>query len=350
MRSAAPPRLPVVRTLSCVALAGCLVGGMAAGAHAQCDTPTPGFVAGAALGLHLRDDDARYLPWLWEMARAGVTHVSLVVAWHQADVESTTLAPGSTTPPDAQVSQTIRDARQLGLGVLVFPIVSVDTRAPGEWRGTLRPTSVNAWFTSYMAFVLHYAAIAEESGADSLAIGSELGSMEQYEIAWRETADMVRGRFGGALLYSANWDHFDAVPFWDAVDRVGVTGYWELAEPGEEVDVDTLVARWTPWRQAVDGLRERTGRRVVITELGYTAQASAAARPWDYTGTEPVDLVSQSRLYEAARLAWCDSQALGGVYLWNWFGAGGTRDAGYTPRNRPALDSVRAWFGPVEAP
>ena len=34
----------------------------------------------------------------------------------------------------------------------------------------------------------------------------------------------------------------------------------------------------------------------------------------------------------------------GGVYFWNWYGWGGPTSRGYTPRNKPALDELRAFF------
>jgi hypothetical protein len=40
---------------------------------------------------------------------------------------------------------------------------------------------------------------------------------------------------------------------------------------------------------------------------------------------------------------------VGGVFVWNWFGDGGAMDNGYTPRNKPAEQLLRWWFGAHEA-
>lgn len=300
---------------------------------------------GVAVGLFFSEESATYLPWFWEVSRTGAESVSLVVTWHQGGVTSTSIAPGAQSPSDEAVRAAIGDAHGLGLRVMLFPIVTLDAAGPGEWRGRLAPSDAGAWFESYRAFVIHYADIAAEEGVETFSVGSELGSMESHAELWRALIEDVRSRYRGRLLYSANWDHYQLTPFWDAVDAIGVTAYYELVQSeGYTPSRDELVSAWGPHIAAVGEVALREQRPVVITELGYTSQATAARYPWDYTAGGATDLGLQYTLYDAARVAWQDVPWLSGVYVWNWFGAGGSDDNGYTPRNKPAAAVLERWF------
>lgn len=305
----------------------------------------PGFVEGVALGLYFRDDGRSYVSYFWEMAQAGANTVTLVISWHQSDVTATTLVPEPTTPSDEEVRRAIQSARSLGLDVALLPIVRLETRGDGEWRGVIEPSDTSAWFESYTEFISHYAAIASDEEVSLFSVGSELGSMEQHEGEWREVIATVRREFDGRVTYSANWDHYHRTPFWDALDVAGTTGYHELADNAEaNPSVEQLVERWAPIVDELAAFSANAGRDVLITEVGYVSQTGAAHHPWDYTTTGAVDLAAQRDLYEALFLAMNGHEWLAGVTLWTWFGDGGSSDDGYTPRGKPAEQVLRHWF------
>ena len=88
-----------------------------------------------------------------------------------------------------------------------------------------------------------------------------------------------------------------------------------------------------------------SGRRaIVFTELGYRSIPGAGAAPWDESTPGRVDLDEQRRCYAAFRRVWKSASSLAGVYFWNWYGFGGATSRSYTPRNKPALEELRAFF------
>ncbi len=332
----------VVSASVAVALVGTLAPPSVSASGAEPDR----FAAGIALGLHFEEAGRSYEGYLWEVARTGADTVNLVFAWYQADIAATTIrARDGQSPTDADLVRTIRSAHALGLDVMLMPILRLDHRGPGEWRGRLAPEDPDAWFAAYRTFILHYAAIAADEGVAWLSVGSELGSLEEREDAWRGLIDDVRATFSGQLTYSANWDRFERTPFWEALDAIGVSAYFELAESAEErPDVAALEAAWAPAVAALGEVSASVGRPVLITEVGYVSQAAAAWHPWDYTQTGAVDLQVQRDLYRALAASFSDAEFLGGVFLWNWFGDGGSGDDGYTPRHKPAEQVIRAWY------
>jgi hypothetical protein len=279
-----------------------------------------------------------------EIADLGSTHVSVVVQWSQNDTRSVEIAPFRYGTVDDDVRRVIREARARGMGVMVFPILRLVFRGQGEWRGTLQPTDREAWWRGYRRFILHYADLAAEEHADILSVGSELVSMEADVDRWRALIADVRARFPGRLTYSANWDHFRLVPFWDLLDYVGVNAYNELTNDNAAGEGD-LAQAWRRIRDDVVSWARPLGRKLLFTEVGYPSLDGGACYPWDYTRKADFDGEEQRRAYAAFESAWDGVPELGGVFFWIWAGDGGQGDTGYTPRGKPAADVLRAWFG-----
>ncbi len=154
--------------------------------------------------------------------------------------------------------------------------------------------------------------------------------------------------YRGKLLYSANWDHYESVSFWERVDFVGVNAYWELTKDDDASEA-SLVKAWAPIKTKLVAYAAKQKKPLVITEVGYTSQDGAATHPWDYASTAKVDLEEQRRAYQAFVDAWGDEQTLAGVYWWLWYGDGGKDDKGYTPRGKPAEKVLRGFYGGGES-
>jgi hypothetical protein len=316
---------------------------VAAPRAAAAPPPTRRFVRGMALGLYA-NDAAMLKPMLREIKDLGAEYVSFVVSWHQQNIWGAGPEPNSrSTISDALVVDLIKEAHRLGLRVFLFPIVDVEERKIGEWRGTLKPPNLEEWFKRYDRFILHYAGLAAKHRVDLYSVGSELIAFEGMRQRWLGIIERVRRLYPGPLIYSANWDHYKPVTFWDRLDYVGLTGYYQLAEK-PNAPLETLRASWRKVRDELVPWAKTVGRPVVFTEIGYTSQVGAATHPWDYTRPDPVDLDEQYRCYRAVFEVWRTERNLGGIFFWNWFGAGGPKDTYYTPKGKPAERVVREWF------
>jgi hypothetical protein len=227
--------------------------------------------------------------------------------------------------------------------VLLFPLVHVQTLDTGEWRGTLRPPDWKEWFRAYEEVILHYARLAEAEEVEVLSVGSELCSSEAREADWRSLIARVREVYHGRVIYSANWDHYRDVGFWDALDYLGVNAYFRLSGSPEPT-VEELTAGWAGHRDALISWARREGRPLLITEVGYPSRAGAADDPWDYTAERPVDLELQRRCYRAFAETWSGVPELRGAFFYLWWGEGGTGDRDYTPRGKPAAAELARWF------
>lgn len=287
-------------------------------------------------------------------------HVNWIVqtpfGW-QSDIHKPTLqAPtgeaGLWGESDRGVAITAALARERGIATLLKPHLWTGR---GSWRGELAMTTEAdwvEWFAQYEAFIVHFARVAEANGIEGLCIGAELGATLEREAEWRRIIERVRQVYGGWLVYAANWTHFEQVPFWDAVDFIGVQAYFPLA-PEPTADVDTLVEGWQPWLARLEAVARRTDRRVLFTEIGYRSNANAAVEPWLWErqtegGGDAAGMETQKALYEAFfRAAW-RRDWVAGAYFWKWFpdheGAGGPQDEGFTPQRKMAQQTLSQWY------
>lgn len=301
-------------------------------------------VAGIALAPHYEGTRApeQMRGMVDEIADFGGTHLVLVVQWGQEDVAGDRIAPYEWGTDDHEVRALARHARARGLAVVIFPILRLARLSPGRWRGTLEPRDRARWWADYRAFIVHYARLADEVGAEIFSVGSELGSMEDDLREWRALIAAVRARFRGQLIYSANWDRYIHVRFWRELDLLGVNGYHPITR-ADDASAESLAAAWRRLRDRLVLWRYVMGMPLVITELGYPSVDGGARRPYAFEAQGPVDLEEQRRAFAAFRDAWRETR-LHGVFIWLWTGRGGPEDAGYMLRGKPAGALVSDWF------
>ena len=309
----------------------------------------PAYQKGIALGLYSKDKHYSYERDLKEIKRIGADHVSLVVSWYQKDIYSNDIYPrweadgDFETTSDKKLAEVIRQARKTGLKVFLFPILRIEVRKPQEWRGNIVPRDRNQWLKNYRNFTLHYARLAAKHGVDLFSVGSELCSMENELKYWGDLIAEIRSFYRGKLLYSANWDHYKKIGFWNDLDFLGLNGYYELTNHPEPT-IEELLRKWWEIDNELAGWQEQRRKKIIFTEIGYPSIDGACHKPWDYTRETGIDLKEQALCYEAFFLTWGKSRKLGGVYFWNWYGQGGENDRSYTPRGKPAEKVLIKWF------
>ncbi|MDH3456119.1 MAG: hypothetical protein OER90_04690 [Gemmatimonadota bacterium] len=244
-------------------------------------------------------------------------------------------------------------AQQAGIGVVVLPTLAdfVD----GRWRGEIEMDDERGWETwlaSYEQFIVHYAALAAKMDAVGFSVGTELRSTVHRTDWWRRVIATVRRRFSGWLTYAANWDDFDQVPWWPALDLVGVQAYFELGTPPAGGDpVNHLVEAWAPIRDRLASLSSRVGRRVLFTEIGYKSHVNATARPWQWELSGLPDPSLQRAAYEAAFRVFWHEPWFAGFYWWKWK-PNATSDEeharDFSPQGKPAETVLRRYYGSGE--
>ncbi len=311
--------------------------------------PNPQSIQSAALSLHyeLPELGFSYKEALHYIKRLGASHVAINVQATMSTIYASNLAFTSSEASSLQVVEhVIQQAQALGLKIIIFPILWIEKRAHGEWRGQLKPKNEDLWWSAYEAWLGDLAVLAQKYKADYLSIGSELSSLEKQTGRWLALIRRIRALYSGKLTYSANWDHFADVPFWSFLDTIGLTAYYPLLEAGETAEISKLYDRWCLIKSALIDWQAHhyPNKKLFFTELGYPSQVGGLSQPWHYLQEQEIDLKGQAMAFEAFRKAWQDSPSLLGVNIWNLWGLGGPYDTWYTVRGKPAAQEILKLF------
>ncbi len=212
------------------------------------------------------------------------------------------------TPSDSSVRQAIAALKARGFHVTLYPFLLMDVpagnglpdpyggaeQAAFPWRGRITAAGggvgaqVGAFFGRYRAFVLHYARIADEQGADGLLIGSELVALTRLADggaypavdALRALASDVRAVVGSGveISYAADWTEYGA-------HVVGGDVAFPLDALWADGAIDYVGLDWYPpmadWRDGDDHAEAAWGDGRSLAYLGANV-AGGEAFDWHY--------------------------------------------------------------------
>jgi hypothetical protein len=296
-------------------------------------------------------DPARGAVELERLEALGARWISLGPHGRQASLDATRIDfpdPGPYRLAEADLVQALRDARARGFRVLWAPHLWITSDL---WRGDIRQRTEDdrqAWFASYAEFVRHHARLAAREHADMLSVGLELGGTIDREAQWRALIREVRGIYPGPLTYAANWwREVEAVPFWDAVDWIGVQFFYPLAASpaASEMDLRAGLARI---RGELEGVADAADRPYLFTEVGYRSSPAPWVEPWVWRVPLPEDEADQALCLRLVMEGFRDAPRFGGMFLWNWYVAPeGMRaaDRRFSPQGKLAERVVGAAYG-----
>ncbi len=289
----------------------------------------------------------------------GANWMGLLVTWYQQDASSTVIArhpDPNKDISDARIRAAIQDAHSRGLQVMLKPHVDA---LNGQWRGDFNPSNPAAWFQSYTQFIVHYAQIAQQEGAELLCMGTEFKTISgaANRDRWVAVINAIRGAYGGLLTYAANAtfpaDEFTSVSFWDQLDVIGLDGYFTLTNQNNPT-LAQLISAWTSNANgenivaAIQNFASSRQKPVIFTEIGYKSTDGANTQPWNFGLSGAVDTAEQRDCYEAAFTVWSQQSSwMKGFFWWAWpVPPPPANDGDYNPRGKPAETVLRTWQGP----
>lgn len=304
-------------------------------------------------GLGYGSDESRET--LTRLRSLGVTWLSLTPFGYQRTTESQEiLFRGDPSMRDSAFAREVQTIHSLGLKVIIKPHVWAGDFESGAWSGNIRMHNAadwNAWFQSYQDFILHFAELARVSGADAFCVGCELGETTKARPdRWRAVIAAVRKAYHGPITYAANWhEEFEKVPFWDALDWIGVNAYFELSD-AKTPTADEIEHAWRPITRRMASLSRRWGRPIVLTEVGFRSVDNPAKNTsaWpEFDQGRPVNPEAQRTCYEGTFRALWGQPWLAGMYWWKYYsapGGEGPEEADFTPAGKPAEGVLARYY------
>jgi len=245
------------------------------------------------------------------------------------------------------VRNPIEEAHRLGLKLMIKPHLAY-WGSGFSWRGEIdfeTDEQRNRFFDSYERWIARVAEIAHD--ADAFVVGTELDRTVGHDARWRQIVRSVRAKTSAPLTYSASWDTYEQVGFWDALDAIAIQSYFPLVDHDGLPSEEELERAWAALIDRLENYGRRLDRKVVLGELGYNRSQFAALRPWDYAqGGEHAEEI-QRRCLRAALAALANTEIVAGAFLWKWFPGEHGRFGGNFLQSSPAMREIIAarWEG-----
>jgi len=253
----------------------------------------------------------------------------------------------------AGIIEQIDHAQGQGLDVLLKPHVWVKGQG---WNGDFICYDENSWQQweqSYEAYILHYARLAANKQVPMFCVGLEYKrTINARQDFWVTLIRKVRAIYDGKVIYAANWDNYQNVPFWDDLDFICVNAYFPLMQ-ADTPTKEQLMQAFGEDYAALKTFAADHNKQVIFTEYGYRSVDGAAGNQWElpdnhrnYSG--PANLEVQKNAYEALYHIFWDEGWFAGGFLWKWYAdntRGGDDNTDYTPQNKPVIETIKHWYG-----
>lgn len=253
----------------------------------------------------------------------------------------------------------IKQAEAFGFKIMLKPHVWLSNSENGIWRSDINMDSQDEWdlwFENYSYTILDYAALAQSLGIEVFCIGTELHTpvLKQPEH-WRNLIAEVRKIYSGKLTYAANWNQeVNDVPFWDALDFIGIQAYYPIAK-NENPELAELETGWKKHFKKLESIHLKHNKPIVFTELGYKSTSDAGIKPWEWNTLsnrfyKKISKRTQALCYQAFFNTVWQQPWLEGVHLWEWQSrisdSDGNNNA-FIVQGKPALNVIAKEFKKV---
>ncbi|NMM49992.1 glycoside hydrolase family 113 [Marinigracilibium pacificum] len=220
---------------------------------------------------------------------------------------------------DEGVIQTIKQAHDKNLEVLLKPHIWV----PGEgWPGDFKLDidSVDQWFSNYTDYIRNYARVADSLNVELFSIGNEFRHLtKMYPEKWKTLISDIRTIYKGKILYSANWDNYSDIQFWDEVDIVGINAYFPLPVKNDDsLNIESLKNAWDPWLQELKSFENDIKKPIIFTEYGYMSKTNSHKGHWSVEN-ESYNEENQALAYDALLSVFRNEEWWYGGFSWKYF-------------------------------
>ena len=146
------------------------------------------------------------------------------------------------------------------------------------WRGEINFQTSAEWdrfFDDYQTWIVQMARLAEAHGAKTFCIGLEFTYAQKFDDRWRKIIRRDPAGLSRPAHLRGNWDSFQEVTFWDALDYIGVLAYFPLTKSESPTRAEIAEA-WR--RKCLSSLLFAGARKQEVPLCGDRLQRKCAGR------------------------------------------------------------------------
>lgn len=249
----------------------------------------------------------------------------------------------------AGAKQYIEELRKENISIMIKPQIWINR---GEFTGLLEMKNEADWEaleSSYSAFILEYAELAEEVNAEIFCIGTELENfVKNRPEYWERLITQIKSIYKGKLTYAANWDEYSRTPFWGALDYIGIDAYFPVGEKRTPT-FEECMKGWEKHKPGIKKFSDQYKKPILFTEYGYRSVDFSGKEPWKFNrDMTVVNLEAQMNTTKALLETFWHEDWFAGGYIWKWFidhdKVGGASNNQFTPQNKPVEKIIQSYY------
>lgn len=293
------------------------------------------------------------------MYKTGINWMCLAVVTHQETAHSTEINfEFGRSASDRDIIAAVERAHNNGIKVCLKPMVNCKD---GVWRAYINFADAeegeggkdiywDKWFKSYEDYMIYYAELAEETGCEMLCIGCEMSGTERKENHWRDLIAKIRAVYHGKLVYNTNHGREAQVKWFDAVDYLGTSAYFPVAEAGG-ASSEMMQKEWEKVKVSMKEVYDLWKKPIIFIEIGCRSAHGCSAMPWDFMHTDlPHDEEEQAAFYDSCLTVFGQEPWFAGVFWWDWSTTiydtkeEAAKDNGFNIHLKKAEDVLKDWY------
>jgi hypothetical protein len=341
-----------------------------------------GFITGVELQSTYRPNWSYYAPQAFANIQAlGANQVILTPSWTFTNKSPVIFAPLPGQDPlwiDSAIM--ISQARALGLDIAIFPTPHFPTSYADFWSTAPRDAAWwQTWFNRYRAFIVNFADLATQTGAQTLILGGEWiapalpggtlpdGSPSNppadVETQWKTIISEARQHFAGKVYWGMPYTKASIqTPLNFLQDTDGIYLLWSatLSTNPSASKADYVTEAGRLLDNEISPLPSLINKPITLA-LAYPSGTGSAAgclpdgkggclhwsdlsRPAADTGTVSLNLQQQADIYEAILTAVNARPWINGVVSRGYYPPAALQDKSASVHGKPAADILWYWF------
>lgn len=245
------------------------------------------------------------------------------------------------------IRETILKCQKAGLKIMMKPQIWI----PNGYTGDYELKSEEEWNKferSYLKFVQFFMRISQEMGVEMFCIGTEWGAfIKERPAFWDSMISTTKAQYSGQLVYAANWDDYQQVPFWDKLDYIGVNAYFPISYHKNPSQIE-LIEGWKMHKNHLSKFSKKQNKKILFTEIGYRSMKGSTIKPWEHHTKNSYSAAIQDRAYQALFEVVWKEEWLAGMFIWKWYhnheSKGNKGNIDFTPQNKMAESTIRKYW------
>ena len=248
------------------------------------------------------------------------------------------------------IEQSIIMAKEAGLKIMIKPQIYVEQ----SWPGEIDFKSEQEWIAfekDYDAYISMCLDLAVKHKIDMFCIGTELKNfVVKRKKYWLSLIKNIKFIYKGIIIYSANWDNYKNIMFWDQLDLISISSYKPISST-KNPTTSLLIYNLQNYYRELRRFSEKNDKQILFSEYGFLSVEAAGDKHWELEKNFDVLIESESAQANAFdaifKVFWNSNFWLGG-FIWKWYPAGFPHrvpiNKDYSVQNKSALKIIENRF------